>query len=177
MSRIGSLYRILVQRPWRQPQGQNSTPVKLNNRPHRFAISISDPRVHNITNGHAHAIDYPLYIGTQIVAVDEGEIIEFVDHFPDKDPRELSDDGNLNYLKIRDTKTGKIQFYAHLKQGSVTELYLKVGDQIKARQPIAKSGHNGQSTMPHLHFGMYEENDSAPNGFGMTTVPCIFQHW
>ena len=177
--RVTRLYRTFIQRPWELPLTPNTRPITLHNRPHKIRIipSLTDPRIHNTDNGHFHAVDYPLPIGTPVVAVNNGEIIKFVDEHPDKKPNEVSNDRNINYLMVRDKSSGKIQFYAHLQQGSVSALGLKVGGLVRARQQISESGHNGESTAPHLHFGMYEENNNSPNIWGIISVPYKFDHW
>ena len=53
-----------------------------------------------------------------------------------------------NHIVI-DHGNGEFSMYAHLKPGSLT---VKVGDIVKAGQPIAKLGSSGNSTEPHLHF-------------------------
>lgn len=53
-----------------------------------------------------------------------------------------------NHIMI-DHGNGEFSLYAHLKPGSLT---VKVGDVVKAGQPIAKLGSSGNSSEPHLHF-------------------------
>ena len=48
--------------------------------------------------------------------------------------------------------------YVHLKQyGNLVD----VGDTIEANQPIALSGFTGWTTIPHLHFGVYQPTETG----------------
>lgn len=52
---------------------------------------------------------------------------------------------------------GEFSHYAHLLPGSVR---VKKGDAVKKGQPIARLGHSGSSTEPHLHFQVTDGADS-----------------
>jgi murein DD-endopeptidase MepM/ murein hydrolase activator NlpD len=57
----------------------------------------------------------------------------------------------------------------HIKQGSVSKQNLRVGSYVKAGQIIALSGHNGNSTAPHLHV---EVNQNKATGMQLAnTIP------
>ena len=47
-------------------------------------------------------------------------------------------------------------FYAHLQPGS---LKVKVGDSVASGAIIATLGNTGNSTAPHLHFGLVDSPD------------------
>jgi len=56
--------------------------------------------------------------------------------------------------------------YAHL-----SKIYVKTGDSVTSKQVIGKSGNTGNSTWPHLHFGLrfYDAKghmQNSQNGFG-----------
>jgi len=51
---------------------------------------------------------------------------------------------------------GEFSLYAHLKTGSVR---VRAGDAVRQGQPIARLGHSGNSTEPHLHFQVCDGPD------------------
>ena len=78
--------------------------------------------------------------------------------------------GNLVVLRH---DGGEYSLYAHLAEGSVA---VKVGDKVKRGQRVGKLGQTGNSTEPHLHFGIMDGSDplyarSLPARFGELTTP------
>lgn len=77
-----------------------------------------------------------------------------------------------NHVVIRH-EGGEFSHYVHLASGSVL---VKPGESVKRGQKIAKLGHSGNSTEPHLHFTVADGPDplysrSLPVRFsGLTTV-------
>ncbi|MDQ0462541.1 murein DD-endopeptidase MepM/ murein hydrolase activator NlpD [Caulobacter ginsengisoli] len=71
-----------------------------------------------------------------------------------------------NYVVI-DHGNGEFSLYAHLQPGSVA---VKVGQKVKAGQPIAKLGSSGNSTEPHLHFGVC----AGPDPLNCAAIPARF---
>jgi hypothetical protein len=68
---------------------------------------------------------------------------------------------------------GEFSFYGHLAEGSVAA---KVGEKVKRGQRVGKLGQTGNSTEPHLHFGILDGPDplyarSLPVRFGGLTTP------
>lgn len=57
-----------------------------------------------------------------------------------------------NYIKIKHSD-GNYTMYAHLKTGS---LKVKVGDNVKMGEEIARMGNTGKATGNHLHFEFYK---------------------
>lgn len=79
--------------------------------------------------------DYPAAFGTPILATAEGKVIR---------AGWDSEYGNLIELAH---KNGVITRYAHAQ-----ELLVKLGDDVKKSQVIAKVGSTGRSTGPHVHY-------------------------
>lgn len=71
-----------------------------------------------------------------------------------------------NYVIVEGERASA--FYAHLQRGSIT---VKVGDMVRAGDPLGTVGNSGNSTMPHLHFHLMDRPDiRAARG-----VPCRFR--
>jgi len=98
-------------------------------------------------------IDIAVPIGTPIFAPKDGEIIEsgFMR-------------GYGNYMRILHDD-GYISFYAHLSRA-----VSKVGDKIEQGFHFADSGNTGQSTGPHLHFGIFR-NGQFVDPFPLVMIP------
>lgn len=100
--------------------------------------------------GH-NGIDFGCPVGTPVLALAAGVVMEATG-----DP-----DGYGEYIKVR-TEWGEY-LVAHLSQYQVTQ-----GATVAAEQRIGLSGNTGNSTGPHLHFGMrinpYDRRDGQPAG-------------
>lgn len=85
--------------------------------------------------GH-NGIDFAVPEGTQVVAVDDGDVVE----------AEFDADGYGTYVKIRHAWGESL--YAHLNNRVAQPRTIHKGELI------GLSGNTGNSTGPHLHFGM-----------------------
>ena len=63
---------------------------------------------------------------------------------------------------------GTIGVYLHLQKGGNK---VKVGDRVKAGEPIGLSGNTGFSSGPHLHFAVF----TLKNGAERMTIPVKFR--
>lgn len=70
-----------------------------------------------------------------------------------------------NYLIIEGSEC--CAWIAHAKTGSISP---QVGDIVKAGEVVAKLGHSGNSTAPHLHFQLMDRVDIRT----AKGVPCCF---
>ena len=61
-------------------------------------------------------------------------------------------------------------YYAHLKAKSIS---VKVGNTLKAGDPIAEVGNSRDSLEPHLHFHVMDMPDAAQ----AAGVPVVFENW
>jgi murein DD-endopeptidase MepM/ murein hydrolase activator NlpD len=106
--------------------------------------------------GH-NGIDYGTPIGSVIVAVDDGKVVENAfDAF-----------GYGYYVKI--VHTWGESLYAHLSSATVD-----VGDIALKGQPLGYSGNSGNSTGPHLHFGLRINPFNRKDGMGGYSNPLGF---
>lgn len=130
--------------------------------------ALGEPAITNITSyfgsnesfrtsGHG-AIDIAGGTGvgvTNVIAAKSGTVV----YPPDKSWTGFSDNGYYgnpdgggygNYIIIKHDD-GNYTLYAHLSKDSISVL---AGDVVDQGQVIAKLGHSGSSTGPHLHFEM-----------------------
>ncbi len=98
--------------------------------------------------GH-NGLDYALDTGTPLTSCITGTVIESAYDGP----------GYGNYIKIENNDCGVI--YAHLKRLSD----YKVGRRVVAGDVIGVSGNTGNSTGPHLHFGVFLKPRDRRNGY------------
>lgn len=103
--------------------------------------------------GH-NGTDWGTATGTAIIAPHDGKIIEC-----GKDPS-----GYGIYVKIENSKWGSI--LAHLR-----EWIVKVGDSVSEGQTVGYSNNTGNSTGPHLHWGLYPIPRNKNNGYSGTVDP------
>lgn len=127
--------------------------------------AVSDPRAH--FGFLKHAIDFSLPIGTKILAAKSGIVIDVKDNSKKggSDPK-YNDVKYLNYISILHDNA-EFSTYAHLKyKGS----FVKIGDKVKTRQPIALSGNTGFTTTPHLHFQVFKRDWKEISGINILKI-------
>jgi murein DD-endopeptidase MepM/ murein hydrolase activator NlpD len=73
-----------------------------------------------------------------------------------------------NYIVIGTTDA--YAFLAHAQEGSIL---VSPGDKVSLGQPLARVGHSGNTTAPHLHFHVMDRQDlKTANG-----IPCCFRDY
>ena len=115
--------------------------------------AISDPRAHFAH--FKHAIDFILPVGTKILAPRNGIVTDIkVDSKEGGWEPKYNNIKYLNYMTVKHSN-GEYSQYVHLKYRGAL---VKLGQKIKAGQPIALSGNTGFTTCPHLHFHVFKFN-------------------
>ena len=95
-------------------------------------------------------LDFGMPAGTPVYAAREGVVIGTEDSHTGSCFDDTCDE-HANFVEIRH-RDGSVGKYYHLQAGSVT---VSVGQSVARGEPIARSGHTGYSSAPHLHFGVY----------------------
>lgn len=106
---------------------------------------------------HLYAWDFVMPNGTEVLAVRDGIVIEIEQKYST-----IGLSGNYVYIRHAD---GQISGYFHLQKNSVQ---VKIDDTVKQGQTIALSGMTGQTTLPHLHFAVFNSDRTA-------SIPISFQ--
>ena len=102
--------------------------------------------------GH-NGVDYGIPNGRELYSCINGTVVE-----AQIDPALNYTGGYGLYVKIDNEECGVV--YAHMK-----ELYVSVGDVIKAGHVLGLSDNTGNSTGPHLHFGVHPIPRNRNNGY------------
>ncbi|GAA1698051.1 hypothetical protein GCM10009745_50430 [Kribbella yunnanensis] len=101
------------------------------------------------SGGKHAAFDYPVATGTTVFAVQDGIVLACNDGVTNKpQPGVQGADSNWVLLGIRHAGKKASVLYQHLSPG----LQVKKGEQVKAGDPLGKSGSSGNATGPHLHL-------------------------
>ncbi|MBV9036793.1 MAG: M23 family metallopeptidase [Acidobacteriaceae bacterium] len=123
--------------------------------PQRYAldlVKISDLGVSSRPSGQVP--DKYFIYGAPVLAPLNGVIIAAVDRYPDRKTESriwlglTTVDLRGNYCVIQNAPNIYCML-AHLRRGS---LLVRVGQEVRSGEPIAKVGNSGYSTEPHLHL-------------------------
>lgn len=110
--------------------------------------------------------------GTPVVAAADGTVVAAVNDLPEVAPDTAAPDNPTltnassfggNHVVVR-MRPGVLALYGHMITGS---LRVKVGDRIAAGQQLGLLGNSGNTSAPHLHFGLIDgpgvlSSDSLP---------------
>jgi Peptidase family M23 len=122
--------------------------------------------------------DY-VYYGTPIHAVANGIVVSAINNRPEVPPNTTTDENRTLHRPadlsgnsvIEKIAPGEYATYAHMQTGSVR---VKVGQRIRTGQVIGLLGNSGNTTAPHLHFGIVDGpsfySDSLPFALKSFTV-------
>jgi murein DD-endopeptidase MepM/ murein hydrolase activator NlpD len=130
------------------------------------------PIVQGFGGGYSHsgaskyAGDFAMPIGTPIHATRAGVVIDIVEHNTvGGASRKYAKYANYVVILHGDDTTGE---YYHLKKKGVV---VTLGEGVKAGQKIGYSGNTGFSSLPHLHFAVYQ---AKPFG-KYQSLPFVFE--
>lgn len=114
--------------------------------------------------GNLHAIDFRCDVGTPLLAVGDGEVVEAkIDNTLTGIAVSNLFEWNSILLQL-DTSTDGPLFveYVHIAQS-----YVKAGERVSKGQVIGTSGSVGFSPEPHLHFCAYRSSESTAPTVGI----------
>jgi hypothetical protein len=124
------------------------------------------------TNNESY-VDY----GSDIIAVADGTVTAMLDgqeanapgvlpaNDPVLGPKLTVENVDGNHI-VLDIGQGAYAFYAHLLKGS---LLVKVGDQVRKGEVIAKLGNTGNANASHMHFHVM----NGPSVLGSSGIPYV----
>ena len=128
-----------------------------------------------------HAVDFLVPDGTVVHAADEGRVEVIKTDSERWGPtHEFAND--LNYITIAHTMWrthhhfGPPEYhhwtqYCHLARESEHEFGIKIGDRVRAGQPLARTGKTGWTDRDHLHFLAFMSDGGRGKFGGISLIP------
>lgn len=129
--------------PYGNPLGKNT-----------FISSCYGWRIINNKLNFHQAIDFIAEIGTDVYAPADGTVIRVLN---------ANDGNNCGNGIVLKHRSGYSSVYCHLSQ-----ILVKVNDQVETGCLIAKTGNTGRTTGPHLHYAIKDKDNNSidpQNGF------------
>ncbi len=146
--------------------------------PEMFAIDWIQEANGALARGDGSKLsDYPSF-GAPIYAVANGTVISTITNRPEVPPG-ASATGNPTVQKPQDFGGNEIierigpglyAAYEHLQTGSIV---VRPGQRLRTAQPIARLGNTGNTTNPHLHFGIQD----GPSPVTSNSLPFEIDHF
>lgn len=141
--------------------------------PGRYAIDfIKMDNNGNYANGSENIVNNWLGYSVDVFAVADGIVSSTRDDFLEsrtlsEQPEYTADMATGNYLSIK-IGDNQFAFYEHLKPKSIK---VKIGQKVKKGELIASLGYTGQTTGPHLHFHVADQDSPL----GAEGIPFEFE--
>ena len=127
------------------------------------------------TSGSGHAYDnhsgsdFGMGNGTALYAIADGRVTSALDTYPTDDHS-----GGGNYLIFSHTVDGAT-FTANFWHLNYLGALKNTGDRVSKGEQVAWSDNTGNSTGPHLHYGI--RKDSGSGGTGLYSCPFYHAWW
>lgn len=94
--------------------------------------------------------------GKDILSPVNGEVVVVIDGVPDNNPGEMNPFMAVGNCVIIKTEKNEFAVLAHLIPGSIT---VKKGDKVTSGNVLGKCGNSGNSSEPHLHFHIQNQEN------------------
>lgn len=132
-----------------------------------FDIMITDASGKRFrTDGKMNG-DY-LAFGQPLLAPCDAEVVMAIEGVKDNIPGEMNPDQLVGNALVLKTANNEFILMAHFKLNSIR---VKKGDQVKKGQLLGLCGNSGNSSEPHLHFHLQDQEDMN----GATGIKAYFE--
>src|SRR5262245_38364640 len=143
--------------------------------PETFAIDWIQIEGDKFFEGDGKAVKQFPYFGAEVRSVADGEVVAVRDGMPESQPfmppktvhAPIDYAGNHVITRIG---PDVYALYAHLQAGKIA---VKIGDKVKAGLRIGRLGNSGNSSAPHLHFGLLDR----PNPLTANSLPFVIDQF
>ena len=132
----------------------------------------ANPHLVRDSSAQRYAMDAPMPIGTDVLAMRAGTVVTIEESYFDGD----NDFGHENHVFVLH-EDGTVARYFHLTNlGALVQS----GDAVSQGQRIGLSGHTGNSSGPHLHFDVTRSCCTVPPNYNELpageTLPLTFSN-
>lgn len=129
--------------------------VAVNFQKNAFDIIMTNPQGKSYKTDGKTNEDYYAFAQPLLVPCD-GEIVLAVDGVKDNIPGTLNPMFTTGNSVLIKTKNNEYILFAHFKQNTIK---VKQGDKVKQGQQLGLCGNSGNSSEPHLHFHIQDDED------------------
>ncbi len=129
-----------------------------------YRVTLADHEKSHSSLDEQYAIDFAMPVDSVVCAARSGVVVAVRDDSTAYG-RSQSYNGSANYIVIKHAD-GTYAKYCHIKKASAR---VRVGDEVRRWQPIARIGINGYTNGPHLHFCVYHVE-----GMQRVSIPVKF---
>jgi len=109
-----------------------------------------------------YAIDFPMPIGSTVVAIRGGLVVAVEERFSDDDGATYHE----NWVMVRH-QDSTVARYIHLTPGGAL---VEVGQRVAQGEPLGRSGSSGTPGRPHLHLDVQRCGPNLPPAYNR--IPC-----
>jgi hypothetical protein len=133
---------------------------------------VVNPHLARESGVERYAIDVPMPIGTDVLAMRAGTVVRVDESYFDGD----NQPGHENRVMVEHAD-GTVARYVHLTHDGVL---VGIGDVVSQGQRLGLSGHTGNSSEPHLHFDVTRSCCASPPNYNELpfgeTLPLTFRN-
>ena len=148
------------------------------NKPETFAIDWIRIRDGEILEGEASENASYFAYGAKVRSATGGRVVSVRNNMPDETPNfsgahppsvKGPEDFAGDHVVVR-IRPGVYALYAHLQPGSVD---VRVGEEVATGQFLGRLGNSGNTTLPHLHFGL----STGPDPLTSNSLPFVIDRY